>query len=125
MQTARCAAPGPASIGKDGAAPSGAHRVEVDAIDGSGAAHLPGAFLLDLDSGQGETHRLHRLHPSPLHRTTTTHPVRTTPARAGRTGARTAHRVERTGWTMVRIVVRTEWTRCAPDGRTTAPVRTG
>lgn len=45
--------------------------------------------------------------------------------RAGRAGARTAHRVERTGWTVVRIVVRTGWTRCAPDGRTTAPVRTG
>lgn len=49
--------------------PSGAHRVEVDAIDGSGAAHPLGAFLLDFGSGQGEMRRLHRLHPGPLHRT--------------------------------------------------------
>ncbi len=31
--------------------PSGVHRPGVDAIDGSGAAHPPGAFLLDLGSG--------------------------------------------------------------------------
>ncbi len=71
------------------------------------AASPPGAFLLDLSSGQGETHRpiastwAHSTAPPSL---------RCAPLpRAGRTGARTAHRVERTGWT-----------RCAHH-RTSAP----
>lgn len=94
--------------------PSGTHRVEGDDIDGSGAAHPPSAFLLDLGSGQGETHRLHS---GPLHRT---EPTLCAPLpRADRTGARTAHRVEAhrmDGGAHQVDVVRAPPHRCAPGG---------